>query len=138
MTARLRWPDWSWLGRWVAVPLVAALLLASRVDPAWPPVFARERISAVLLLDGQAYFGVLGDGPLSDSVELREVYYFQDAQSTSTNLPLGLVRRGTEIHRPADGMRIRRDRILAIETVSPDSPVAAAIAMDRTLRASVR
>lgn len=126
--------NWKWTARWVIAPAIAAVLLAMRVDPWSPPVFGREQIAAVLLLDGQAYFGRLSDGALSDSLELREVYYFQDARGTSANLPVGLVRRGTEAHQPADGMTLRRDKVLAVETIGRGSQVAGAIAMDRTLR----
>jgi hypothetical protein len=46
---------------------------------------------------------------------------------------VGLVRRGTEAHEPADGMRINRDRVLAIERVGLGSAVAQAIQVDREL-----
>lgn len=126
--------DRGWLARWIGAPVLAALLLATRVDPAAAPIVGRERLSAVLLLDGQAYFGRIVDSALSDSLELRDVYYFQDARQTSLNQPVGLVRRGTEAHRPSDGMVVRRDKVLAIEAVGAGSQVAIAIAMDRSLR----
>ena len=69
---------------------------------------------------------------------MRDVYYFQDARSTTTNLAVALVQRGSELHAPADGMRIRRDRILAIEHVGTDSAVARAIAAQRELERLAR
>jgi len=128
--------DRGWMARWVIAPAIAGAFLATVIDPWSPPVVGGERISAVLLLDGQAYFGRLSDDALSDSIVLRDVYYFQDARATSTNLQLGLIRRGTEVHQPADGMAFRRDKVLAIETVGGTSQVAAAIAADRSLRAA--
>ena len=135
--ARVRAVDRSWVARWVAAPALAGLLLAARVDPATLPIVGREELSAVLLLDGQAYFGRLTDNALSDSLELRDVYYFQDARASSMNQSVGLVRRGTEVHQPADGMTLRRDKVLAIEAVGSGSQVSGAIATDRTLREPV-
>ena len=121
-----------WL-RWVAIPAVAGALVGSSVDPLQAPFISGERIDAVLLKDGQAYFGHLEDFGLSDTVTLRDVYYFQDARATTTNVTVALVQRGTELHAPADGMHIRRDRILAIEHVGKASAVARAIATQREL-----
>jgi len=46
---------------------------------------------------------------------------------------VALVRRGTEAHEPADGMRINRDRVLAIERVGLASGVAQAIQVERAI-----
>jgi hypothetical protein len=124
------------LARWLVVP-VAALYLAATIDPAALPFTGTEKLSAVFLLDGQGYFGHLEDVPWSDSVTVTEVYYFEDARKTTTDLPVGLLKRGGELHQPADGMRIRRDKILLIERVSLDSPVARAIAAQRSIDRSV-
>ena len=128
-----RLADWRTVVAWIVLPGILAMAFASTLDPSVPPIVGSERISAVLLLDGQAYFGHLEDVPWSDSVVLRDVYYLQDARSSTTQLPLALVRRGGEAHAPADGMRIRRDRILAIERVGPNSAVADAIAAERAI-----
>lgn len=127
-----------WLAQWVLPAVLAGALTAAAVDPASLPWLGRERISAVLLLDGQAYFGHLADRPWSDTLELRDVYYLQDSRNSSTGLPLGLVRRGQEVHRPVDGMIIRRDKVLAIESVGAGSPVFAAITAERALVGSGR
>lgn len=119
-------------GRWLIVPL-AALVIGASVDPAALPFTNQEKIFAVFLLDGQAYFGHLDDPPWSDSVTLSDPYYFGDARKTTTDLQVGLLKRGSELHQPADGMHIRRDKILAIERVGRDSAVAKAIAADRAL-----
>jgi hypothetical protein len=130
-----RLPGWV---RWIVVPALAGAILGASIDPARLPPVAGERIDAVLLLDGQAYFGHLEDFGLSDTVTLRDVYYFQDARAATTNLPVALVQRGSEVHAPADGMQIRRDKILAIEHVSPSSAVAKAIAAEREIERLVR
>lgn len=132
---RLAWSG-IWLWRWIAVPALAGALLALVVPP--PTTWGQERLSAVLLLDGQAYFGHLHETPFADTVDLRDVYYFQDARATTEGLPLGLVKRGAELHQPLDGMQIRRDKILAIEQVGPSSPVLAAIAAQRALAGVTR
>ena len=124
----MRWT----VARWLAV-VVLAIALGATVDPAALPFSGTEKLYAVFLLDGQAYFGHLEDVPWSDSVELTDVYYFDDARKTTTDLSVGLLKRGTELHAPADGMRIRRDKVLAIERVGLDSPVARAIEAQRSI-----
>lgn len=126
-------PSALWRGaRWLVVPL-AALVIGASVDPLALPFTNSEKLSAVFLLDGQAYFGHLDDPPWSDSITLTDVYYFEDARKTTTDLQVGLVKRGNELHQPADGMHIRRDKVLAIERVSLSSPVAKAIEADRAI-----
>jgi hypothetical protein len=128
-------PGWA---RWLVLPALAGAIAGAAVDPTHLPFLAGERIDAVLLLDGQAYFGHLEDFGLSDTVTLRDVYYFQDARGATTNLPVALVQRGTELHAPADGMQIRRDKILAIEHVGRGSLVANAIAAQREIERLAR
>lgn len=124
----MRWT----VARWAALVLLAVVVGAS-VDPAALPFSGTEKLYAVFLLDGQAYFGHLDDAAWSDSVELTDVYYFDDARKTTTDLSVGLLKRGAELHAPADGMRIRRDKILAIERVGLESPVARAIEAQRAI-----
>jgi len=124
----MRWT----VARWASV-VVLALAIGATVDPAALPFSGTEKLYAVFLLDGQAYFGHLEDVPWSDTVQLTDVYYFDDARKTTTDLSVGLLRRGTELHAPADGMRIRRDKVLAIERVGLDSPVARAIEAQRAI-----
>ena len=126
-----RWLRWSL--RWIVVPALVGVLLSGNIDVRSLPVFGPERLSAVLLLDGQAYFGHLDDSGENGTLLLRDVYYFQDSQGGPTGLPVGLVRRGTEAHEPADGMRINRDRVFAVERVGPTSPVAQAIQVERQI-----
>lgn len=121
------------LQRWIIGGLVAGAVLGAGVDPTALPVIGQEQLSAVFLADGQAYFGHLDDVPWSGTVTLRDVYYLQDAQKTTTNLAVGLQKRGTEVHQPVDRMLIERNKILAIERVSAGSPVAMAIATQRSL-----
>jgi hypothetical protein len=117
----------------VIVPAVLGLFLSTLLDPAAPPFSGTERISAVFLLDGQAYFGHLDDVPWSGTITLSDVYYFADATKVTSDLPVALVKRGGELHQPVDVMRIRRDKVLAIERVSLNSPVAQAIAAQRAI-----
>ena len=131
----MRLPGWA---RWLVVPALVGGIAGAAVDPGRLPFIAGERIDAVLLVDGEAYFGHLEDFGLSDSVTLRDVYYFQDARAATTNLQVALIQRGTELHAPADGMQIRRDKILAIEHVGGNSAVARAIAAEREIERLVR
>jgi hypothetical protein len=122
-----------WAARWIALPLLAGLFLSANVDVRVLPLVGAERETAVLLLDGQAYFGHLDDSGESGTLLLRDVYYFQSAAGGPTGLAVGLVRRGTEAHEPADGMRINRDKVLAVEPVGPNSAVAQAIGAQRRI-----
>lgn len=121
------------IARWVLLPLVAGGILSANVELGALPFSGVERLSAVFLLDGQAYFGHLEDAPWSDTLVLRDVYYFEDARKASTGLTVALVKRGREIHQPVDTMRIRRDKVLGIERISQDSAVAKAVAAERAL-----
>ena len=126
-----RWLRWG--ARWLVLPAVLGIFVSANVDVRSLPFFGSERMSAVLFLDGQAYFGHLDDSGESGTLVLRGVYYFKNSEGSSTGLAVGLVRRGTEAHVPADGMRINRDRILAIERVGNGSAVAQAIGVEREL-----
>ncbi len=126
-----RWLRWSL--PWIVIPALLGVLVSANLDLRSLPVFGPERLSAVLFLDGQAYFGHLDDSGESGMLVLRDVYYFKNSSGSPTGLPVGLVRRGTEAHEPADGMRINRDRILAVERVGLTSAVGTAIQVDREI-----
>jgi len=73
-------------------------------------------------------------------VVLSDVYYFQTTTPPANPgdaAQVALVRRGTEVHAPSDGMRIRRDKILGIERVGLQSAVARAMAVDRYIERSL-
>ena len=126
-----RWLRWT--ARWLALPAILGIFVSANVDVRSLPVVGSERMSAVLLLDGQAYFGHLDDSGENGTLLLRDVYYFKNSEGGITGIPVGLVRRGSEAHEPADGMRINRDRILAVERVGLGSAVAQAIQVEREL-----
>ncbi len=123
---------------WVLPLVLLGALLGAALDPQALPFVGSERITAVFLLDGQAYFGHLEDVPWSGTIVLRDVYYLNDASKVTTDLPVGLVKRGGELHQPADVMYIRRDKVLAIERVTLGSPVGQAIATQRALDRSAK
>jgi len=122
-----------WGLRWVAAPALIGTIVSANVDLRSLPIFGPERETAVLFLDGQAYFGHLDDSGESGTLVLRDVYYFKSSDGGTTGLAVGLVRRGSEAHEPADGMRINRDRVFAIERVGLASAVAQAIQVERVL-----
>lgn len=122
-----------WLLRWIVLPAVVGTFVSGNIDGRSLPFIGSERLTAVLFPDGQAYFGHLDDSGESGTLVLRDVYYFQNATGSATNVSVGLVKRGTEAHDPADGMRITRDRVLAVERVGPDSAVARAIDVEREI-----
>lgn len=123
-----------WAARWVALPAILGAFVSANIDVRALPLIGPERETAVLFLDGQAYFGHLDDSGESGMLVLRDVYYFQDAKGATTGLPVTLVARGVEAHQPADGMLINRDRVLAVERVRADSAVARAIEAERALK----
>jgi hypothetical protein len=116
---------------WVVLPIAAGAFVATSIDPSALPFSGRERLAAVFLLDGQAYFGHLDDNSLSGTMVLRDVYYFADASKTTADLQIALTKRGGEVHQPLSEMRIRRDKVLVVEHVTLESPVARAIAAQR-------
>ena len=122
-----------WGLRWVAAPALIGMFVSANVDARSLPLFGPERETAVLFLDGQAYFGHLDDSGESGTLVLRDVYYFKSAEGGTTGVPVGLVRRGSEAHEPADGMRINRDRVFAIERVGLASAVSQAIQVERVI-----
>lgn len=126
-----RWLRWGL--RWIGLPAAIGVFVSGNIDARSLPLIGPERLSAVLLLDGQAYFGHLDDSGESGTLVLRDAYYFQNASGAATNLSVGLVKRGTEAHEPADGMRINRDRVFAVERVGPDSAVGRAIDVERRI-----
>ena len=93
---------------------------------------ASKDYQAVFLTNGQVYFGKLSheDQP---TVILTDIYYLQQQQAlqqnnSSTEQPkIQLVKLGSEIHGPADEMRISRQQILFIEALRNDGKVVAAI-----------
>jgi len=127
-----RWLRWTL--RWMLTPALLGVFISANIDVRSLPLFGSERLSAVLFLDGQAYFGHLDDSGENGMLVLRDVFYFKNSSGGASGLPVGLVRRGTEAHEPADGMRINRDRILAVERVGLTSPVALAIQVEREIR----
>jgi hypothetical protein len=126
-----RWLRWSLA--FIALPALLGIFVSGNVDVRSLPLFGPERMSAVLFLDGQAYFGHLDDSGESGTLLLRDVYYFKNSEGGVTGVPVGVVRRGTEAHEPADGMRINRDRVFAVERVGLGSAVAQAIQVQREL-----
>lgn len=123
---------------WVLVPILLGTYLAAVVDVRTLPFVGSEEIDAVFFTDGQAYFGHLEDNALSGTLLLDDVYYLGDAKGRGTDYEASLVRRGTEVHGPAGGMRIRRDKVLAIERIGLTSPVGRAIATQRALEGSAK
>jgi hypothetical protein len=126
-----RWLRWAL--PWLAVPALLGVFVSANIDVRSLPLFGPERMSAVLFLDGQAYFGHLDDSGESGTLLLRDVYYFKNSEGGVTGVPVGVVRRGSEAHEPADGMRINREKILAVERVGLGSAVAQAIQVQREL-----
>ena len=82
---------------------------------------------AVLLLNGQAFFGRVQSLD-SEFIVLQDVYYIQSRQNPETKQVANvLVKRGQEWHSP-DRMILNRRQVLLIEPVTETSQVAKLIA----------
>lgn len=97
-----------------------------------------KQFRAVFLSNGQVYFGKINKRKEGQSwMVLRDVYYLQLQQSlqgqnrnTAESLKesdVTLAKLGNEIHGPKDEMKINREQILFIETLTSDSKVVSAI-----------
>ncbi len=127
MNVVLRWAPW------VVLPILVGGFLGTVIDIGSLPFIGTERIEAVSFVDGQTYFGHLDDNALSGTLTLRDVYYLDDSKGRGTDYDAAVVKRGSELHQPADGMRVRRDHVLLIERIGLASPVASAIEAQRAL-----
>lgn len=91
-----------------------------------------SKYQAVFFSNGQIYFGKLH--PLNNgAMILNDVYYIQSQDSKSstgssttsstTDQNAQLIKRGSEVHGPADGMVITKDQIQYFENMKDDSKV---------------
>ncbi|MFB6225875.1 MAG: hypothetical protein ABEJ02_00825 [Candidatus Paceibacteria bacterium] len=97
-----------------------------------------KQFKAVFLTNGQVYFGKIRTNYRNrDWMHLEDVYYLQLQQSlqgqnknTAESLKesdVTLAKLGNEIHGPKDEMKINREHVLFIETLTSDSKVISAI-----------
>ncbi len=124
-TARSMWK----LDRAIWLPMLAAIIVAMAVlAAAW--LSRREcavrfttPYQAVLLSNGQVYYGHL-EGYGTAHPLLSEVYYVQSSANPQTQQQTNiLLKRGREWHGP-DRMHLNPSQILLVEPVGPDSKVA--------------
>lgn len=118
---------------WIVLPVLIGGVLGTVIDIGSLPFIGTERIDAVSFVDGQTYFGHLDDNAVSGTITLRDVYYLDDSKGRGTDYDAAVVKRGSELHQPADGMRVRREHVLLIERIGLSSPVASAIEAQRAL-----
>ena len=107
--------------QWIILVIIGLVIgggfWMAREDPAY---------QAVLLINGQAYFGKIRILPLASTIRLRDVYYLQQNPKAETNPSepaLNLLRRGEEIHNPENAMTIPKNQILFWEKLRPDSRI---------------
>jgi hypothetical protein len=106
-----------------AVIIALSILLASWIGTRTHVVQFDKPYQAVLLSNGQVYYGRL-DGYGTDHPVLREVYYIQSTVNPQTHEQSNiLTKRGKEWHGP-DRMYLNPSQILLVETVGTDSKVA--------------
>ena len=106
-----------------AIIIAVSILLASWIGARTHVVQFDKPYQAVLLSNGQVYYGRL-DGYGTDHPVLREVYYIQSSVNPQTHEQSNvLTRRGKEWHGP-DRMYLNPSQILIVEPVGADSKVA--------------
>lgn len=108
---------WASLNREIAAPL--------------PAEIAKGTLCSVMLVNGQIYYGDL-DAANRRYVSLRNVYYVQTLPPAPGAAPANRLvnRRKADWHAPTL-MSIPADKILMIEAVGPDSPLAGLVKQDR-------
>ena len=105
-----------------AIIVALAVLLAAWVCKREPAVRFMTPYQAVLLSNGQVYYGRL-EGYGTAHPLLREVYYVQSRENPQTREQTNtLLKRGKEWHGP-DRMYLNPNQILLVEPVGADSKV---------------
>lgn len=117
----------GWIGRNVVIQaaliMAAAILLAAWITTRAHSVSFDKPYQAVLLSNGQVYYGRL-EGYGTSKPILREVYYVQVSTNPQTHESTNiLLKRGREWHEP-DRMYINPNQIMLVEPVGTDSKVA--------------
>ena len=111
----------------IVVVVVGSVVVAVRGWPLGGRIKFETPYQAVLLANGQAYFGRLENIGSSYPV-LKDVYYVQTQVHPETKQVTNtLVRRGGELHGP-DRMVLNASQIVLIEPVSENSQIAKLIA----------
>lgn len=126
--------------------LIAGVLLAvvavAQGSQAWvswreqaqAPVTAKPGdLISVMLVNGQIYYGNYVEGN-SHYVRIKDVYYVQSQVDPATNQPNNRVvsRSKADWHAP-QWMAVSLDKVLMLEAVSPQSPLAQLIQKDKAL-----
>ncbi len=108
---------WADLNREIAAPL--------------PPEIAKGTLCSVMLVNGQIYYGDL-DAANRRYISLRNVYYVQTLPAAPGAAPGNRLvnRRKADWHAPIL-MSIPAEKVLMIEAVGPDSPLAGLVKQDR-------
>ena len=112
--------------RWGLGKLIVIALVIVGIGGGYTLLKGSGDWQAVLLVNGQAYFGKVKTFPLKDTIELRDVYYLQpnaQAQRDPNQPQLNLIKRGSEIHEPGSVMQIPKTQILFWEKLKDDSQV---------------
>ncbi len=118
------------------IVIVAAALLAQRdrirlaLGGTEAAYIDSTTYQSVVLLSNQVYFGRLRiDG---DVYTLTDVYSFSGASDPQTTGSVQLVKRGNELHGPAEPLVIPGRSVLFFENMRPDSQVMQAIGKIRS------
>jgi hypothetical protein len=94
-----------------------------------------EKVQAVFLTNGQVYFGKFSQS--AGVARLENIYYLQVDQTNqqiqpakdqqTTQPDVKLIKLGSELHGPKDGMRINPAQVLFVEDLKEDGKVVQAI-----------
>jgi hypothetical protein len=101
---------------------VAAILLISMKDGESGYV-NKDGYQVVALADKQVYFGKVT--AVNDSyISITDVYYLNQSDSSDASNDVRLIKRGGEVHCPADRMTISRDQVNFWENIQPSGQIA--------------
>jgi hypothetical protein len=104
------------------------VLLWVRPEDPFAGAVDTDRWQAVFLSNGQVYFGHLRVAS-DEFYELREAFYIRESPPTEEGQPptREVKALSSEFHQPENRMLIRKDEVLFVENLRPDSDVAEAI-----------
>jgi hypothetical protein len=128
---------WTMVGKLALLVAVAVMKLAVLAMLIFPNIKTEKsyvdssKLQAVFLTNDQVYFGKINDLN-SKFLVLSNIYYLRtqgaNANTSSSNSNVSLVKLGCELHKPYDRMVINRSEVQFWENLQANGQVAQAVA----------
>lgn len=87
---------------------------------------SQGKYTAVYLDTNQVFYGRF-DRQSDKYLSLTDAFYYQPGLDISTQGSIKIIKVGTELHKPTDGVNINRSHIVTVEQLSEESKVTQAI-----------